>query len=77
MCVVGGTAKLNRIIIRCHTFNFKRNPYPYVFLIPPRFSLNPCIFTIFFIKYSECDDSFFNESCMETNIMISEEFQDG
>ena len=75
MCVVGGTAKLNRIIIRCHTFNFKRNPYPYVFLIPPRFSLNPCIFTIFII-YSN-DESFFNESCMETNIMISEEFQDG
>ena len=48
MFVVGGTAKLNRIIIRCHTFNFKRNPYPYVFLIPPRFSLNPCIFTIFY-----------------------------
>ena len=47
MCVVGGTAKLNRIIIRCHTFNFKRNPYPYVFLIPPQFSINPCIFTIF------------------------------
>ena len=46
MCVVGGTAKLNRIIIRCHTFNLKRNPYPYVFLIPPRFSLNPFIFTI-------------------------------
>ena len=47
MCVVGGTAKLNRIIIRCHTFNFERNPYHYVFLIPPRFSLNPCIFYYF------------------------------
>ena len=50
MCVVGGTAKLNRIIIRCHTFNFKPNPYHYVFLIPPRFSLNPCIFYYLFLS---------------------------
>ena len=50
MCVVGGTAKLNRIIIQCHTFKFKRNPYPYVLLIPPRFSIKPCIFIYYFLS---------------------------